>query len=324
MADFRHIFRPRRQLGSTGFVATQLGIGHLADRSIPLETLVATLRRALDAGLNLLDTAPGYEKGYSEQIVGEALKQHGNRESIFLIDKIDLLDRAVGPQVDESLFALRQQYVDCFVIHGLSSMDNWNQVSAAGGALDELDECAQRGKVRYMGISSHDPEVLEAALQSGRMDVLMFAVGAHCDWRYIRDILPLARQHGVGTIGFKVFGAGKLLGDTTGYNQPLDVDSLPMSVRDRTKNAAAAASASASLLPCLTVEQCLHYTLTCDPDVALLGMSSPAEQDAAFAAALAFKSPLSENEMQDIESAAGRAVENKGPIWWDPAPAPTG
>lgn len=321
MADFRNVFRPRRQLGSTGFVATQLGIGDLADRSIPLETLVTTLRRALDAGLNLVDTAPGYEKGYSEQIVAEALKQHGNRESVFLVDKIDHLDRPIAGQVDESLRVLRQEYVDCFVIHGLSSMDNWNAVAAAGGALDQLDECAERGKLRFIGISSHDPEVLEAALQSGRMDVLMFAVGAHCDGRYIREILPLAREHGVGTIGFKVFGAGKLLGDTTGYNQPLDVESLPMSVKDRTKNAAAAPSGDAPLLPCLIVEQCLHYTLTCDPDVALLGMSSPAEQDAAFAAALAFKSAFSPKEMQDIEAAAGRAVENKGPIWWDPAPA---
>src|SRR4051794_29024467 len=94
-------FAPRRVLGRTGFVATALGVGDLADRSVPLETCVATLRRALDAGLNVVDTAPGYESGYSEEIVGRAVE--GRREGLFLIDKIDHFDRPVAPQVDESL-----------------------------------------------------------------------------------------------------------------------------------------------------------------------------------------------------------------------------
>jgi aryl-alcohol dehydrogenase-like predicted oxidoreductase len=66
-------FSPRRELGRTGFHATVIGVGDLADRAVPLERCVATLRRAMDAGLNLVDTAPGYEDGYSEEIVGEAL-----------------------------------------------------------------------------------------------------------------------------------------------------------------------------------------------------------------------------------------------------------
>jgi aryl-alcohol dehydrogenase-like predicted oxidoreductase len=321
MTSIKNAFTPRRELGRTGFIATQLGIGDIADRSIAAETLVGTLRRALDAGLNLIDTAPGYEKGYSEQIVGEALREYGRRDSIFLVDKIDFLDKPVQPQVDASLSALQQNYADAFILHGLSSMELWRKVCEPGDVLDQLDQCATAGKLRFVGISSHDPEVLEAALESGRMDLIMFAVGAHCDSRYIQQILPRARQHGVGTIGFKVFGAGKLLGDTTGYNQPLDVDSLPMSVKDRTKNRRTTSDAGAPLLPCLTVEQCLSYTLTCDPDVALLGMSTPAEQDAAFAAALKFSQPLAQHELQELERAAAEAVADKGPIWWNPAPA---
>jgi diketogulonate reductase-like aldo/keto reductase len=69
-------FQPRRELGRTGFNATALGIGDLADRNIPLDICVDTIQRALDAGLNVIDTAPGYEDGYSEQIVGEALEGH--------------------------------------------------------------------------------------------------------------------------------------------------------------------------------------------------------------------------------------------------------
>ena len=67
-------FAPRHELGRTGFVATRLGVGDMADRSLPLETCVATLRRALEAGLNVVDTAPNYEEGFSEEIVGEAVR----------------------------------------------------------------------------------------------------------------------------------------------------------------------------------------------------------------------------------------------------------
>ena len=59
------LFTRRREIGKTGFTATVLGIGDLADRSIPLKTLINTARRAIDAGLNLIDTAPGYEEGFS-------------------------------------------------------------------------------------------------------------------------------------------------------------------------------------------------------------------------------------------------------------------
>src|SRR5512138_1511913 len=94
-------FRPNRTLGRSGFRATPIGAGDLADRAVPKERCVATLRRALDAGVNVVDTAPTYEDGYSEEIVGEALR--GRREGVFLVDKIDHLDRSVSAQLDGSL-----------------------------------------------------------------------------------------------------------------------------------------------------------------------------------------------------------------------------
>ncbi|MFY0570849.1 aldo/keto reductase [Archangium lansingense] len=100
-------FQARRQLGRTGFQATRVGMGDLADRSVPLAQCVATLHRAMDAGLNVIDTAPSYEDGYSEQIVGEALR--GRREGMFVIDKVDFLDQPVTPQVEVVLPRLRGQ-----------------------------------------------------------------------------------------------------------------------------------------------------------------------------------------------------------------------
>src|SRR5262244_2408724 len=274
------LFSPRRTLGRTDFVATILGIGDLADRQLPLAQLVATVRRALDAGLNLVDTAPGYEDGYSEQIVGQALK--GYRDSVFVIDKIDHLDQPMAPQIEASLARLQMDYTDLFVFHNLSTMEAWAHITAPGGGMEQLDHAIHTGKARFKGISSHSPDVLAAAIPSGLVDVVMFPVGPYVDQRYIAEILPLARAYPVGTVCFKTFGAGKLLGDTSGYNQPLR--EWPGGMHR--------AEGQGPLLPHLSVEQCLHYTLTCDPDVALLGLSDPREQDAAFAAAQAFTTPL--------------------------------
>ncbi len=303
-------FQPRRQLGRTGFSATVLGAGDVADRSLPLDTCVATLRRAIDAGLNVVDTAPNYEAGYSEQVVGEAVK--GVRHSLFIVDKLDELDAPVSDQIDGSLRRLSLDYADAFVFHNLSSMATFRRLAAPGGGFEQLAACIKAGKTRFGGISSHDPDVLRAAISAGVCDIVMFPVGPFVDQRYISDVLPLAASQGVGTICFKTFGAGKLLGDTAGYNQPLQQ-------RPRGKLSSGGVDSTEAVRPRLTVAECLHYTLTLDPDVALLGLSFPNEQDQAFAAAKTF-APLSRAQMEDIRHRAIAARHDKGPCWWNPDP----
>lgn len=303
-------FQPRRALGRTGFQATVLGIGDLADRNLSLATCVGTVRRAIDAGLNLVDTAPGYEDGYSEEIVGQAVR--GVREQLFVIDKIDLLEAPVAPQIEASLRRLQLDCTDAFVFHGLSSMEILQRLMEPGGGFDQLADCIRAGKTRFGGISSHDPDVLEAAIKADLCDVVMFPIGPFVDARYVDVILPLAKAHNVGTICFKTFGAGKLLGDTMGYNQPLQL-------RPRGKLSSGGVADAQTVLPRLTVAECLHYTLTLDPDVALLGLSFPNEQDAAFAAAQTFQ-PLAPEQMADIRARAVLARQDKGPCWWNPDP----
>lgn len=307
--SIHRMFEPRRELGRTGFKATALGIGDVADRAVPLEDCVATVRRAMDAGLNLVDTAPGYEHGYSEEIVGRALK--GRREGMFVIDKIDFLDQPVTPQVDKSLGLLQLDGVDLFVFHALSDLTLWRKLAAPGGAMDELAACVKAGKTRYRGISSHHPDVLREAIESGLCDVVMFPVGAFVDARYVTEIIPLARRRGVGTVCFKTFGAGRLLGGAAGSNRdrhlrPRDkISSGGVAVLEKDVDAS---------VPRLTIEECVHYTLTCDPDVALLGMSFPNEQDAAFAAARSFKT-LNVTQMVAIKERAAAAMAGQTAGW---------
>lgn len=308
--DSTRRFAPRRSLGRTGFQVTALGIGDVADRSIPIEQCVATVQRAIVAGLNLIDTAPGYEDGYSEEIVGRAVRE--GRDELFIIDKIDDLHDPVMPQIDASLGRLALESTDAFVFHNLSSMETFERLASRGGGFDQLADAIAAGKCRFRGISSHQPDVLRAAIEADLCDIVMFPVGPFVDRRYIDAVLPLARQRNVGTVCFKTFGAGKLLGDTSGYNQPLKA-------RPRGKLSSGGTDVAESLLPRLSVEECLRYTMTIDPDVTLLGLSYPNEQDAAFDAAGRF-APLTAEERLEIERRAVEARRDKGACWWNPDP----
>lgn len=304
-------FRPRRPLGRTGFVATVVGQGDLADRAIPKDRLVATLRRALDHGLNVVDTAPMYEDGYSEEVVGEALR--GRREGVLLVDKVDALDAPVAPQLDASLARLGQPTIDLVLFHAVPDLATWRRLAAPGGGFAQLADEVARGRARFRGLSSHSAEVLAAAVESGLCDALMFPIGPVGDPRFAAEILPRARALGVGTIGMKVFAGGKLLGDTEGYQRPL-------ASRPRGKLSSGGSDAAAPTLPRLPVRDCVRYALTLDPDVALLGLSFDNEQDAALAAA-AEAAPMTPAELCEVRARAREAVQGKGRVWWDPADA---
>jgi aryl-alcohol dehydrogenase-like predicted oxidoreductase len=296
-------FEPRRGIGRTGFQATAVGIGDLADPTLPFDACLATLRRALEAGLNVIDTAPAYENGLSERLVGAAVRGR-RREDVFVIDKIDHLDQPVEAQLDGSLGRLGLARADLFVFHGVTRLDQWEALAAPGGGFEQLAACVRAGKARFGGISAHDPEVLVAAIDSGLCEAVMLPLGPFVDVRYVDRVLPRARAAGVGTISFKTFGAGMLIADTAGYGRPLE-----------------AAPADALPRPRLSVDECVRYTLALDPDVMLMGLSTPAEQDVALAAAAVagrWAAPGAE-EMRGIRERARIAIAGKGPTWWNPS-----
>jgi aryl-alcohol dehydrogenase-like predicted oxidoreductase len=304
-------FHPRRSLGQTGFVATVIGQGDVADRSLPKERCVSIVRRALEAGVNVVDTAPMYEDGFSEEIVGEALR--GRRDGVLLVDKVDDLDAPVKPQIDASLERLALPSIDLVLFHAVPDLETWSRLVAPEGAFAQLAEEVARGRARFRGISSHHADVLAAAVESRLCDAIMFPVGPIGDPRYTTEILPRARELGVGTIGMKVFAGGKLLGDTEGYQRPL-------SNRPRGKLSSGGVDDAEPTLPRMDVGECLRYALTLDPDVALLGLSFENEQDAAFAAAADF-APLSALELEASRARAAEAARGKGRVWWDPTGA---
>lgn len=297
-----------RPLGNTGFQASRIGAGDLADRSLPMKVCVSTLQRAIAWGVNVIDTAPGYEDGYSEEIVGRAAAYC--RDQLFVVTKIDEIQQPIEPQLYASLDRLQMNFVDGYVFHGLSDMDTYLALREQEHGFRALSALKARGLVRHVGISSHHPDVLLQAIRDGMCDIALFPVGAYVHPAYVQQVLPEAKARGVGSICFKTFGAGKLVTDTTGYGQPLVV-------RPRGKLSAGEAGSAGSQN--MSVAECVQYTLTHNPDVALLGMSFPAEQDMVREAYDSFL-PAGPDELIHIEQRASLARAGKGPCWWNPDP----
>lgn len=115
----------------------------------------------------------------------------------------------------------------------------------------------------------------------------------------------------LGRTGFVATSLG--IGDVADRQAPLETRVAKVS--------SGGAHGGAAQLPRLTVDDCVRYTLSCDPDVALLGLSFPNEQDAAFAAAMRF-SPMSDAELAATRLRAAEAMEGKGRVWWNPGGEP--
>jgi len=164
-----------RELGRTGFKASDIGIG--TSQTFPTEVLKA----AVDAGVNYFDTGEGYGRGAAERSIGEAIKGR-DRKSLFITTKFrldGLADTAaVAAKLEESLGRLQTDYVDCLMMNPPNAAAVKNEVYHQA-----IAELKKQGKVRFAGAGTHgargpgqgEPmdQVLLAAVEDGRFDVIL-------------------------------------------------------------------------------------------------------------------------------------------------------
>ncbi|MGI6316593.1 MAG: aldo/keto reductase [Christensenellales bacterium] len=153
-----------RPFGNLGFNVVPFGLGCMRLPSQPdsrddllVDESVALIRRAMDGGVNYLDTAYVYAGGNSERVLGIALK-NGYREKVKIATKLPLRDDFLRPEGFDKLFfeSLRRldvEYVDFYLLHGIngSSFDKF----VANGALKWLDKKVEQGLIRYPSFSFH-------------------------------------------------------------------------------------------------------------------------------------------------------------------------
>jgi len=207
---------PRRRLGRTGFQVSPLGLGcawlsHAGSDA----AAVAAVRRALDAGINYVDTSAGYRD--SERLLGLGL-QGVPRDSYYLATKTgtrgqtrDYSGEGTRHSVELSLQTLGTDHLDVLLIHDPTSLE---PAFAPGAALDVIRGLKETGKVRAIGLGVRDHALHRQAILTGLFDVSL----TYLDYNLFRQsaaetLLPLAQQHDVGVVLGSPLGMG-LLGGT--------------------------------------------------------------------------------------------------------------
>jgi hypothetical protein len=173
---------------------------------------LAAVRRAVEAGITYFDTAPGYGKGLSEEIMGEALE---GVSDIILATKVPLTALAdVRGSLEGSLRRLRRASVDLLQLHG-NSFDGepLRQLLVPGGAVEQLVRLREEGLVRTIGFTSEDNNRgVYALMDSGAFDTMQIAYNVLLQHPYepTRPFGSLfeAKKRGLFTISMRTFTSG--------------------------------------------------------------------------------------------------------------------
>ncbi len=209
---------PLRAFGKTGQKVSLAGLGtaQWGAGGMPVKRAREIVRRAVDLGVNYIDTAPSYGNSHAELCLGLALGD-GLREKIFLATKTLARDREGAlKELDESLGRLKTDRVDLLQFHALRSAEDVTRLLGEGGALEAGLAAKKAGKVRFLGITGHyDPKVFVDALERHAFDTLLIPLSCidphHLSFEEI--CLPFANRKGTGVVAMKVFCSGRLPAD---------------------------------------------------------------------------------------------------------------
>jgi len=213
----------QRKLGSTGVTVSPLCLGAMmfgAWGNSDHEDSVRIIHRALDAGINFIDTADVYSRGESEEIVGKALK--GRRDSVVLATKVHgtMGDdpnqfgnsrRWIIQEVENSLRRLGTDWIDLYQIHRPEPDTDIDET------LSALSDLVRSGKVRYIGSSTFPAyQIVEAQWTAERRGRERFVCEQPPYSMLIRrieaDVLPVCRSYGIGVIPWSPLAGGWLSG----------------------------------------------------------------------------------------------------------------
>ncbi len=210
-------------LGRTGIKVSNLCLGAMmfGGKTTAADS-AAIIDRALDAGLNFIDTANVYNAGRSEEATGDALQRNGRRPSVILATKVhgrmgdDPNDqgnsrRHIINQCDASLRRLRTDYIDLYQIHRPDPQIPIDET------LRALDDLIRAGKVRYIGASTFAAWQLVESLWVARDAHLNRFICEQppyhiLDRRIERELIPMAQTYGFGLIPWSPLAGGMLTG----------------------------------------------------------------------------------------------------------------
>ena len=159
-----------RTLGKTGLKISRMGFGGIPIQKIDEEGTKKLLHAMAEKGINYIDSARGYT--VSERYIGYGLE--GIRDKFVLATKsMARTKEAMAADIETSLNNFRTDYIDLYQVHN-PNMEQLDQVLAAGGALEALQEAKAAGKINHIGLTAHSTEVFARALELDWVETIMF------------------------------------------------------------------------------------------------------------------------------------------------------
>ncbi|MCX8171544.1 MAG: aldo/keto reductase, partial [Candidatus Bathyarchaeota archaeon] len=167
----------RRRYGRTSIELSVVGFGGILVMNESQESANRIVSEAIERGVNYFDVAPSY--GDAEERLGPALKPY--RSSVFLACKTAKRSRKdVWEELHQSLKRLRTDYFDLYQLHGVTTLEEVNQIFSEGGAIEALIEAREQGLVKYLGFSAHSEEAALALLDRFDFDSVLFPINWVC------------------------------------------------------------------------------------------------------------------------------------------------
>jgi len=212
---------PTRNLGRTGYRVGIFSLGGQAAIEQPNNEAVAVpiVERALDLGVNYIDTAAMYgrEERWSQRYIGQVMKRRRNQA--YLASKTDDRTRDGSLKLlEESLRLLNTDHLDAWQLHHIESQSDVDSIFAKGGAIEALQEAREQKMVRFLGVTGHhDPDLLIQCLERFPFDQILMALNA-ADRHHLsfeEKLLPLAVEKQIGIIGMKIPARGRILANWT-------------------------------------------------------------------------------------------------------------
>ena len=280
---------PARPLGRTGHMPGLFSLGGQASIEQPdkHDVSIAIINRAIDLGVNYIDTAAAYGRprdpakqrweldGISQTFVGEVMATR--RKEVFLASKVDDRTRdGALRQLDQSLRLLHTDHLDLWQIHNVQSDAQLDQIFGKDGVLEAMIAARDQKMVRFLGITGHfDPAVLARGIERFDFDTILMALNAadKHNLPFQQELLPLANSKKMGVIGMKI------------------------PARDRLFKPGAVT----------TMKDAMSYVLTLPVSTVIIGCKTVEQLEENVAIAKSF-SPLNTREMARIEELAGNNV----------------
>ena len=192
------------ELGRTGMTVSEVGFGGIPIIHLDVDAAVRVLRRAFENGITFYDTANAYRD--SEAKMGLAF--HGKRDKVVLATKTIRRDATSATEhIENSLRMLRTDYIDLYQLHQIAHEPEWQAVTAPGGALDAVLKAKQAGKVRHIGVTSHNLAMAIKLVGTKLFSTIQFPFN-FIESDAATELFPLAQKLGMGILVMKPFAGG--------------------------------------------------------------------------------------------------------------------